>query len=121
MWWVVWDLVAEKRSPIDAFEVWMALDLFNAIEADTLSRVLRQQPLDQVFGFDVQAWFSEDNFLTFLDVVVSFEVGSAFERCRTAEELVQDDTEGPVVACVAQVSVAESLRGQVLLSANERV
>ena len=48
----------------------MALDLFNAMEADTLGRVLRQQLSDQVLCLHVQVRFGEDNLMAFLDVVV---------------------------------------------------
>ena len=91
------------------------------MEADSLGRVLRQQLSDQVLRLHVQVWFGEDDLLAFLDVVVGLKIRSAFERCRATKELVQDDTERPVVASIAQIGVAERLRRQVLFSAHERV
>ena len=53
--------------------------------------------------------------------MIRLQVRTALERSRATEELVKDDTKGPVVTRIAQIGVAERFRCKVLLSAYERV
>lgn len=117
--WFVWNLAAADCRPIDRSEVRMVLDFVDTVETNALCWVLRQQLLDEVLGFRLDALLDELNFMALLNVVVRFQIRSAFERRLATQNLVEDDSKRPVVACVAQVCVAERLRRQVLLSADE--
>ena len=100
----------------------MALDLVNAAEAEPKRWLLNEQLTYQVLGLFIDVRLFECDLLALLNVVVGFEVRSAFEGSRSTKQLIQDDTKGPVVACVAELPhVAEGLRGKVLLGADERV
>ena len=118
---VVGDLGFTDRGPIDALEVGVSLDLLDVAEADPLRGVLGQELLDQVLRLLVDVGPGEGNLLALLDIVVRLEIRSTLEGRRPTEELVEDDPEGPIITGVAQVSVAEGLGRQVLLSADERV
>ena len=54
--------------------------------------------------------------------MVGLQVRSTLERSHTKQELIEDHSERPIVACIAELShVTESLGSKVFFSAHERI
>jgi hypothetical protein len=97
LWWIVRRLAASNCGPVNALEIFVALDFLNAVEADSKGRVLSEEATDQIFGLGVDRRLRELDFLALLDVVIRVKVRSSLKRRYPVEELVQDDSERPVV------------------------
>lgn len=60
--------------------------------------------------------------MAILDVLICLKVGSSLERSDAAEQFVQNNAEGPVVAGVAEfAAIVDRLGGEVLLGADQGV
>ena len=120
--WVVGHFTCRDCVPFYTGEERVLLYFFDAGEADPHCGLLREELLYEILGLRVNIRLVELDLLALLDIVIGFEIGSALERSLTAQELVEDDSERPVVARVAQLAhVAQSLGGEVLLCAHEGV
>ena len=115
------DFLLQDGVPVDAFEEFMLLNFIDTVLAESVVGIFDQKLANQVFRCFCQIFCGREIKLVARLRVVNIRTVFDAERHRAAEQLVEDDAEGPVVCLIAHEGVIYSFWGDVAFSAYQRI